>query len=69
LQAFCTWYSLLQKYRTADLLPSTVCAAIEDAALALPDMASGEPPSIFQDLQDAAGVTLNNAISHTTNNF
>ena len=55
LQAFATWHSLIGKYRGQALAPRAVCAAVEDAAVALPDLASGAPAwPLVDDLEEDA---------------
>ena len=55
VQAFATWHSLIGKYRGQALTPVAVCAAVEDAAVALPDLASGAPAwPLVDDLEEAA---------------
>ncbi len=59
MQAFRTWQSLINRYGQVQLSPLTVCSAIEDAALALPAVASGEPAwSILDTLEEATGLNL-----------
>lgn len=62
MQAFRTWQSLVKKYGQVQLLPPTVCSAIEDTALALPDLASGEPAWSVEDiLGEATGKSVTHA--------
>lgn len=49
-----TWHGIIARYRGVELTPSIVCAAVEDTAIAMPDMLLGEPAwPLTEDLLDA----------------
>lgn len=53
LQAFGTWQNLLSRYGQVRLCQNTVSRAVEDAALVLPDLASGEAAwSVFDTVEE-----------------
>ena len=67
LQAFGTWQNLLSRYGQVQLCPNTVSEAVEDAALVLPDLASGEAAwSVFDTLEEESGMCISYSDSIST---
>lgn len=57
MQAFGTWQNLLGKYGQVRLCPNTVSRAVEDAALILPEVASGEAAwPVVDDIEEETGL-------------